>query len=172
MPPLRVMQLNTRSDGRPERDHCRHAAAGRWLPDSCGSAPPDFNATAVTAGTSEPADLIVEWSGGAGTTAPFTSYDSTSLALNLANATTAEVVIGPQSTAIAGTPAITISGATQFAIGNATKGVSMFSSSTAFATDLTSTLNGSTLVYRVVAIGSYDPASNTFTASRVDVGLE
>ena len=142
------------------------------FPSSYGSAPPDFNATAVTAGTSEPADLIVEWSGGAGTTAPFTSYDSTSLALNLANASTAEVVLGPQTTAITGTPAITISGAAQFAVGNATNGISVFSTPTAFATALGSTLNGSTSVYRVVAVGSYDPASNTFTASRVDVSLK
>jgi hypothetical protein len=142
------------------------------FPTSFGSAPPDFNATAVTAGTSEPADLIVEWNGGTGTTAPFTSYDSTNLALNLANASTAEVVIGPQTTAVTGTPAITISGAAEFAIGNATNGVSMFSAPADFATALSSTLNGSTSVYRVVAVGSYDPASNTFTATRVDVALE
>jgi hypothetical protein len=142
------------------------------FPTSYGAAPPDFNASALTAGAAEPADLIVEWSGGSGTTAPFTSYDATSLALNLANASTAKVVIGPQTTAITGTPAIAISGGTQFAIGNASNGVSVFSTPSAFATDLTSTLNGSTSVYRVVAIGSYDPASNTFTASRVDVSLE
>ena len=142
------------------------------FPAPFASAPPDFNATAVTAGASEPADLIVEWSGGSGTTAPFTSYDGTSLALNLANATTAEVVVGPQVTNITGTPAVTISGAAQFAIGNATSGVSVFSTPAGFASGLSTTLNGSTRVYRVVAIGSYDPASNTFTASRVDVSLE
>ena len=149
-------------------------------PTSFGAAPPDFNATAVTPGASEPADLIVEWSG-SGATAPFTSQDSTSLALNLTGTDLAEVVIGPQSdcsgTATAacipltGTPAITISGATQFAIGNSS-GISMFTTSSAFATDLGTTLNGSTAVYRVVAIGTYDSASNTFTATRVDVALE
>jgi hypothetical protein len=142
------------------------------FPTSYGAAPPDFNATAVTAGSAEPASLVVEWSGGTGTTAPFTSYDGTSLVLNLANASTAEVVTGPQTTAITGTPAITISGASQFAIGNSTNGVSMFSAPSGFASDLATTLNGSTSVFRVVAIGSYDPASNTFNASRVDVALE
>lgn len=161
-------------------------AAGTLLridgfPTSFGAAPPDFNATAVTPGTSEPADLIVEWSG-SGATAPFTSQDSTSLALNLTGTDLAEVVIGPQSdcsgTATAacilltGTPAITISGANQFAIGNSTTGVSMFTTSSAFASALGTTLNGSTAVYRVVAIGTYDTASNTFTATRVDVALE
>jgi len=142
------------------------------FPSAFGSPAPNFNATAVTPGTSEPADLIVEWSAGAGTTAPFTSYDGTSLVLNLAKATTAEVVTGPQTTALTGTPAITISGGRQFAIGNATNGISAFSTASAFASKLTSTLNGSTAVFRVVAVGSYDPASNTFTASRVDVPLE
>jgi hypothetical protein len=148
------------------------------FPTAYGSAPPDFDATAVTPASSEPADLIVEWST-SGTTSPFTSYDSTSLVLNLANATTSEVVVGPdlptngQSTiAVTGTPAITISGGDQFAIGNATNGVSVFSTASAFASDLTSTLNGSTSVFKVVAIGSYDAATNTFTASRVDVALE
>ncbi|HZT02475.1 MAG TPA: hypothetical protein VFA39_09460 [Steroidobacteraceae bacterium] len=142
------------------------------FPNSFGSPAPDFNATAVTPGTSEASDLIVEWSGGTGTTSPFVSYDGTSLVLNLANATTAEVVTGPQTTALTGTPAITISGGNQFGIGSAAAGIQQFSTASAFASALTSTLNGSTAVFRVVAIGSYDPASNTFTASRVDVPLE
>jgi hypothetical protein len=143
------------------------------FPTSFGTAPPDFVATAVSAGTAEPADLVVEWgSAGAGNAAPFTSYDSSSLTLNLASSDLAEVEIGPQSTNLTGTPSIDISGATQFAIGNATNGISMFSTSSAFAGDLTSTLNGSTKVYRVVAVGSYDSGTNTFTASRLDVALE
>lgn len=160
-------------------------AAGTLLrmdgfPTPFGSAPPDFNAAAVTAGTSEPASLIVEWSG-SGTTAPFTSQDSTSLALNLSNADLAAVVVGPQSsctaptaacTPLTGTPAITIANGTQFALGNATNGISVFNTSTGFASALASTLNGSTAVFRVVAIGSYNASTNTFTASRVDVALE
>ena len=153
-------------------------AAGTLLradgfPTPFGTAPPDFTATAVTPGTSEPADLIVEWSAGSsGSLAPFTSYDSSSLALNLTGNTLAEIMIGPQTTPITTAPAITISGGTEFAIGNAASGVSEFGSSSGFASGLTSTLNGSTQVYRVVAVGSYDAGTNTFTASRVDVALE
>ncbi|MGH2928691.1 MAG: hypothetical protein ACRDL8_10865, partial [Solirubrobacteraceae bacterium] len=143
------------------------------FPTAYGSAPPDFDATAVSPSGSQPADLIMEWgAGSSGSLAPFTSYDSSSLALNLAGSTVAEVVVGPQSTPLTGMPAITISGANQFAIGNAANGISVFSAPSAFASDLTSTLNGSTQVYRVVAIGSYDSSTNTFTASRVDVALE
>ena len=143
------------------------------FPTALGSAPPDFDATAVTPGSSEPADLIVEWAGSsAGSLAPFTAYDSTSLTLNLSDTNSPEVEIGPQTLALTGTPTIDIAGASQFAIGNATNGVSMFSTSSAFASDLTSTLNGSTQVYRVVAVGSWNAATNTFTASRLDVALE
>jgi hypothetical protein len=141
------------------------------FPTSFGSAPPDFDATAVTLGSAEPANLIVEWSSGSGTTSPFTS-DTAGLVLNLANATTAEVVVGPQTTALTGTPTIDIAGATEFAIGNAATGVSTFISSSAFLSALNSTLNGSNKVYRVVAVGTYDASSNTFAAQRVDVPLD
>ncbi|MGH8202879.1 MAG: hypothetical protein ACREVO_21365 [Steroidobacteraceae bacterium] len=142
------------------------------FPTPYGSAPPDFVATDVIAGSSYPANLVIEWGNGAGTTAPFTSDDSASLALNLANESVAEVETGGQSIQLTGTPAVTISGATQFAIGNLTHGVSMFSTSSAFITDLGTTLNGSTSVYRIAALGSYDQATNTFTASRLEVALE
>jgi hypothetical protein len=142
------------------------------FPTPYGTAPPDFVATDVIPGSSYPADLVVEWGAGAGTTAPFTSYDATSVVVNLANAPTAYVDTGAQSTELAGTPSITISGATQFAIGNATNGISMFSTSSSFISSLGTTLNGSTSVYRVVAMGSYDQATNTFTASRLEVALE
>lgn len=142
------------------------------FPTPFGTAPPDFNATDVIPGSSEPADLIVDWNNGSGTTAPFTSYDTGSLALNLSDTDIAEVLIGPQALQLKGTPAITISGASQFAIGNSTNGISMFSSSSAFISDLGTTLDGSTSVFRVVAVGTYDSATNMFTASRLEVALE
>lgn len=143
------------------------------LPAAFGSAPPDFDATAVTPGISTPADLVVEWSNGSGTTSALTPpYNSTSLALDLTGATTAEVVTGPQVTPLTGTPTISIATGTQFAVGNATNGVSVFSTASGFASELTSVLVGSTAVFRVVAVGTYDASTNTFTASRVDVALE
>lgn len=160
-------------------------AAGTLLrvdgfPASFGSAPADFAAMAVTPGTAQPASLVVEWSG-SGSTAPFTS-DTAGLVLNLANTDLAEVVVGSQSdcvgaatpacTPLTGTPTIDLSTANQLAIGNATNGISVFSSQSAFVSGLNSTLNGSTAVFRVVAMGSYDSATNTFTASRVDIALE
>ncbi|HTX04784.1 MAG TPA: hypothetical protein VMD06_03075 [Steroidobacteraceae bacterium] len=143
------------------------------FPTSFGAAPPDFDATAIMPATSEPADLIVEWiNGTSASIVPFTSYNSTSLTLNLNSTDIAGVDIGPYSTKLTGTPTVNISGATQFAIGNATDGISMYSSSSAFASDLIGKLNGSSAVYRLVAIGTFDHATNTFTASRVDLALE
>ncbi|HEV2270001.1 MAG TPA: hypothetical protein VGR92_11120 [Steroidobacteraceae bacterium] len=150
------------------------------FPAAYGSAPPDFTATAVTPATSAPAYLTVEWNGGS--TAPFTNEDDTSLTLNITSADIADVVIGSQSdcqngaipacTPLTGTPTIAISGATQFAVGNASSGISMFDTPNQLIDGLNTTLNGSNKVYRVVAVGSYDSASNTFTATRVDVALE
>ena len=142
------------------------------FPTPYGTAPPDLAATDVIPGSSETADLVVEWNKGAGTTAPFTSYDTASLALNLSGADVAEVLVGPQSTQLTGTPAITISGGNQFAIGNSTNGITMASSPSDFIGDLGTKLNGSTAVFRVVARGTYDAATNIFTASRLDVALE
>jgi hypothetical protein len=48
----------------------------------------------------------------------------------------------------------------------------VFSTPSAFVSSINSTLNGSTKVFRAVAIGSYDAATNTFTANRVDIALE
>ena len=49
-----------------------------------GSAPPDFNATAVTPGTLADSQLIVEWNNG-GTTAPFTSQSATGIVIDTSN---------------------------------------------------------------------------------------
>src|SRR2546429_3704491 len=49
-----------------------------------GSAPPDFDATSVTPGSAVGSQLIVEWSNG-GATAPFTSYTSAGLVVDLSN---------------------------------------------------------------------------------------
>lgn len=148
-----------------------------------GSAPPDFTAASVTALSpdAQPATLIVEWGGG--TPAPFSSYGSSGLVVNLGNSTidTAILRSGPVTTqlsSLAASPTIllqcqsTCAGSPEFAIGNATSGIAEFGSAASFLTDLTSTLNGSTSVFKLVAIGTYDAASNTFYSQRIDLALE
>lgn len=147
-----------------------------------GSAPPDFTASAVTPGASEPSTLIVEWNGG--TTSPFTTYGSSGLVVNLGNSSIGTAILrtGPQSTqlsSLASSPTIlpgcqsgTCTGNSEYSIGNLTHGIAEFGSASSFLSNLTSTLNGSNAVFKLVAIGNYDASSNTFYTQRIDVALE
>lgn len=146
------------------------------------SAPPDFSASTVVAGTQVPSSLIVEWNGG--TTAPFTSYGSSGLVVNLGNSAIDKAIMrtGPESTQLASlssSPTIqlgcqsgTCTSNAEFAIGNATNGISEFGSASSFLSGLSNTLNGSNKVFKLVAIGSYDSTNNTFYTQRMDVALE
>ncbi len=142
-----------------------------------GSAPPDFDATSVTPGSAVGSQLIVEWSNG-GATAPFTSYTSAGLVVDLSNTnlgTTHLIRTGPASvdlTTLAASPLISFDPTTlQLAIGNATS-LSVFNTAAGFLSQLTTTLNGSTAVFKLVAVGQYDAATNTFQASRINIALE
>lgn len=155
-----------------------------------GSAPPDFTATAITAGTATEQRLVVEWING-GLTAPFTSASSAGLVLNVSNAdlgTIHEIRTGPPGPANTGpgvrdltllptSPPFTIVGAAQadlrLAIGSASlsTGVSVFNSLSGFATALSSTFKGTNKIYRLVAVGQYNTGTNTFVASRISVAL-
>ncbi len=146
-----------------------------------GSAPPDFNAASLTDLANGPTTLIVEWT--AGTPAPFTSSGSAGLVVNLLNSaiTTAIMRTGPQSVALSSLPSSptivpgcpsTCSGNSEYAIGNMTNGITVFNSASAFLSGLSSTLNGSTAVFKLVAIGTYDSTSNTFFTQRMDLALK
>ncbi len=147
-----------------------------------GSAPPDFTASAVTPGTSKPSTLIVAWNGG--TTSPFTTYGSSGLVVNLGNSSIENDLIrtGPQSTQLSSLPSSPIilpgcqsgacTGNVEFSIGNVKNGIAEFGSASSFLSDLSSTLNGSNAVLKLVAIGSYDSSNNTLYAQRIDVALK
>ena len=156
-----------------------------------GSAPPDFTATAITAGTATEQRLVVEWSNAAGATAPFTSASSSGLVVDLSNAalgTIHEIRTGPAGPANTGpgvrdltllptSPPFTIVGAAQadlrLAIGGASlsTGVSVFNSISGFATAVSSTFKGTNKIYRLVAVGQYNAGTNAFVASRISVAL-
>jgi hypothetical protein len=147
-----------------------------------GSAPPDFTASTVANMSSGPSTLIVEWT--SGTTAPFTSQGSSGVVVNLSNSsiTSALMRTGPQTvqlsslasspTIIAGCSSGTCSGNSEYAVGNATSGVNVYDSPSSFLSGLASAVNGSNKVFKLVAIGTYDSASNTFYTQRMDVALE
>jgi hypothetical protein len=148
-----------------------------------GTAPPDFTAATITPGSATLQQLVVEWVNG-GATAPFSSASSAGLVVNLTNAdlgTIHYIRTGPVTVDLKSLPAsplITTVGAEQsnlqLAVGNTTlsTGISVFNSATTFATGLSSALNGTNKVYRLVADGQYDSNSNTFVASRIHVALE
>ena len=147
-----------------------------------GSAPPDFTAAAITAGTATEQRLVVEWVNG-GAPAPFLSESSAGLVVDLNNATIHEIRTGPAAlelktlSSFPASPLITTVGADQsklqLAIGSASlsTGVSVFNSSSGFAAALSSTFNGTNKIYRLVAVGQYNIGTNTFVASRISVAL-
>ena len=148
-----------------------------------GSAPPDFTATAITPGTSTPQTLVVEWVNG-GATAPFSTLSDAGLVVNLSNAdlgTTHYIRTGPVQLdlkALPASPLITTAGAPagqlQLAIGSETlaTGVSVFNSNDSFIAMVNATFNGTNKIYRLVAYGQYNLATNTFVATRIHVALQ
>jgi hypothetical protein len=163
-----------------------------------GSAPPAFDATALSAEASVPASLQVQWTG-TGTKTPFV-LSATSLSINLANASIGSAVIrvGPESIALASLPtspaftvvpqapiASSVPGINLFtprfsygdptavvAVGcvTACAGIQVFSAFLTFGNSLTAAL-ATTGALQMEAHGTYNRATNTFSASSVDVVL-
>ena len=156
---------------------------------SFGAAPPDFSATSIAQGSATEQRLVVEWASGA--TAPFTSASSSGLVVDLSNVNLGSVHhirTGPAMLdlkTLPASPLITTVGADQsnlrLAIGSAPppaspssttpSSISVFSSASGFAGAVTSTFNGTNKIYRLVAVGQFNAAANTFVASRISVAL-
>jgi hypothetical protein len=156
-----------------------------------GSAPPAFNATAISSEASVPASLQVHWTS-TGTKTPFSALTATGLSIDLTNPSSiasAVIRIGPDSVALASLPAspqFTVVPQTgtatnglpvftpRFSYGDPTAvapaGIHVFSAFGTFATDLTAAL-AATSALQLEARGTYNPATNTFSASSVDVVL-
>ncbi len=154
-----------------------------------GSAPPDFIATSITAEPSVPARLQVAWTT-AGSTAPFATLTATGLTINLADAhySSGVIHIGSESidlTSLAATPNIVPQPAPagtsglppvflpSFSIGNLsaanTTTVAVFNSFAGFVTQVPKSIVAATPAFQFVAMGVYNRATNTFTASSIDV---
>jgi hypothetical protein len=159
-----------------------------------GSAPPAFDATAISGEASVPASLQIHWT--TGTKTAFSVLGPTSLSIDLTNTSTAVIRIGPDSVALASLPAspqftvvpqagTAVSGlplfTPRFSYGDPTAvvaagcvvscgGIHVFSAFGTFATDLTAALT-TTGALQLEASGTYDRVHNTFRASSVDVVL-
>jgi hypothetical protein len=146
---------------------------------SFGAAPPDFTASALLDPSTISAELVMDY--GLGTSAPFTTYNSSEIDLTRTNASigTRDLIqVGAESINIAGmssdpliVPSTTVS-TLVFSIGHGASGtVENFITFDAFITMLTSELNGSVLVTGVTALGQYTSSSYTFTATSITVVL-
>ncbi len=141
-----------------------------------GTAPPDFNASAVVAAPAIESVLQVEWVNG-GATAPFLSSGASGFVVDLANAhlgTVHEIDTGPaisDLTLLSASPLIVADpSGTNFSVGGGI-GLTLnsFASFTDFASSVATNLNGTTAVRKLVAYGHYDAGTNTFTATRVNL---
>jgi hypothetical protein len=149
------------------------------LVTSFGAAPPDFTASALWDPTTISAELVVDY--GAGTSAPFTTYNSAEIDLTRTNASIGTrhlIQVGAESINIEGMssdPLLVPSTAVStlvFSIGHSASGtVENFITYNAFITALTSELNGSVLVTGVTALGQYTSSGYTFTATSITVVL-
>lgn len=141
-----------------------------------GAAPPDFNALAAVDANTLPQQLVVEWS--AGTQAPFLSVGTAALVPNVATASTHIVQSGPVATTITTNPQLAFAGsglelaiATTLAKASSSGATALFHEAASFVTQVNTTVNGTNLVHKVVALGHYDAGTNTFTATRVSILL-
>ncbi len=138
-----------------------------------GSAPPDFTAQTLVNYSSVTEALVVDWAQ-RGSTSPFTGLTaaSTSLQLDLTGVDTRHFVqIGPERldlTTLASAATIAPDGAATdtFTIGHRGKlKTENYSKFADFVAALAAELNGSSTVVDLVAAGTYDSTTNTFTAS-------
>ena len=146
-----------------------------------GAAPPDFNATAVTAASQLDQTLVVEWP--AGEVHPFSSASSSGYVIDLSKTSIGsiyDIYSGPAGfnlKALPASPLVTTTGADQnslqLSVGslNLTTGMSMFATPGAYYAGVTAAFNGTNKIYRFVASGRYNSVSNTFVASRIDMSL-
>jgi hypothetical protein len=149
------------------------------LVTSFGAAPPDFTASVLLDPTTISAELVADY--GSGTSAPFTTYNSSELDLTRSNTSIGTrhlIQVGAESIDIAGMssdPLIVPSSTVPtllFSIGHMASGtVENFITYAAFINSLTNELNGSVLVTNVTALGQYTSSSYTFAATSITVVL-
>jgi len=150
-----------------------------------GTAPPDFIAEAINAAPTVPATMVVTWTG-AGTTTPFSTFTDAGMTIDLANTAFGSGVIriGAESidmATLAATPEIVPQVAPPppaglppvflplFAIGSTLVSISSYNSFSEFVTNVNTTLAVPTPVLKLTARGYYNPATNLFTASAIDL---
>jgi hypothetical protein len=148
-------------------------------PSAFGTTVPNFTATSLLDPTTIQAELVVDW--GAGTVAPFVTFDGTQIDLDARNngiGQRHEIQVGAQNIDVVGltsdpliTPSVSGSSAL-FAIGHSVSGtVENFNSYAAFITQLQSELDGTTLAEGLTALGQYTASTFAFSATSMTLVL-
>jgi len=144
-----------------------------------GAALPNFSASTLLDPTTINAELIVDW--GTGTAAPFTTYDTSSIDLNVHNSSIGvrhQIQVGAQLINVVGLssdPLIspnTTSANTVFTIGHTpTATMENFNTYAAFITQLQTELNGTVLATGITAVGQYTVSGSSFSATSITLFL-
>jgi len=151
------------------------------FPNEFATPAPNFTATTLLDPTTIQAELVLDWSGG--TAAPFSSFDSSAIVVDVANGSIGlrhEIQIGSDIVNLVGlssnpsiTPATSSSTAsTVYSIGHASSfTVENFESYGAFIAQLQSELNGTTLATGMTAVGQYTASTFAFSATSITLFL-
>ena len=149
------------------------------FPSSFGAAPPNFTASTLLDPTTIDAMLVVDW--GAGTAAPFTTYNGSSIDLDVRNSSIGarhQIEVGAQLIDILTlssdpliVPSPTASNTVYSIDHSASSTIENFNTYDAFVTQLQSELNGTTLVTGLTAVGQYTAATFSFAATNITLTL-
>jgi hypothetical protein len=153
------------------------------LTNSFGVVDPDFTASTLLDSTTLAAELIVDWGAGtgAGTAAPFVTFDSSAIDLDAKNSSIGvrhQIQVGAQTVDVIGMssdPLIapnSTSSNTVFTIGHAASlTMENFNTYAAFITQLQTELNGTVLATGITAVGQYTASTFSFTATSITLFL-
>ncbi|HEX3398664.1 MAG TPA: hypothetical protein VHS76_18300 [Steroidobacteraceae bacterium] len=148
------------------------------FPNEFATPAPNFTAETLLDPTTIQAELVLDWSGGTAT--PFSSFDSSSIVVDVANGSIGlrhQIQIGSDIVNLVGlsnNPSITppTSSSAVFSIGHASSStVENFDTYTAFITQLQSELNGTTLATGMTAVGQYTASTFAFSATSITLFL-
>ncbi|MGB6604417.1 MAG: DUF4382 domain-containing protein [Steroidobacteraceae bacterium] len=143
-----------------------------------GTAPPDFTATSVTQASTLPSKMVFEFgSNGAAVADPFLQLSTGGIVMDFALADSIHYIQnGPNKinlTSQAQVPTVTFASGTTLilAVGTADTEIDTFNEAASFVTEIEAFRGAGDLVYRVVCVGQYNAATNTFVATKIDVAL-
>jgi hypothetical protein len=148
------------------------------LPSSFGVTSPNFTATTLLDPTTIQALMVIDW--GSGTAAPFTTFDSSAITLDVRNTsigTRHEILLGAQAINLVGLgsdPVITpnTTNSSNFAIGHSASAiVETFNTYADFITQLQAELNGSALATEMTSVGQYTASTFAFSATGITIIL-